>query len=77
MEFLNNRQKVIWSALGNVKAPIIPQFMPSYLADSNTAAALRKDIHRVKKRIQVIKERFAGFFRTRTETTRCLGAFGG
>ncbi len=59
VEFLNHRQRVISSALTGVKAPDIPDFMPAYLADSNTAAALDKDIKRVKKRIQVIKDRFA------------------
>jgi len=59
MEFLKNRQRVIASALANIKPPTIPAFMPSYLADSKTAAALERNIDQVKKRIRVIKDRFA------------------
>src|ERR1041385_1955037 len=58
-EFYCNRQRVISQALTNVKIPQIPDFMPAYLADSKTAAALNKDIDRVKNRIRVIKDRFA------------------
>jgi len=56
-EFLNNRQRVIASALTNLKAPTIPNFMPAYLSDSKTAAALSKNINQVKERIRVIKQR--------------------
>jgi hypothetical protein len=59
MEFLNNRQGVISSALANLKAPAIPAFTPAYLADTKTAAGIEKNIKQIRKRTEVMKERFA------------------
>jgi len=59
MEFLNNRQGVISSALGNLKAPAITAFAPACLADSKTAAAIDKNFKLIRKQIDLMKERFA------------------
>src|SRR6266478_6874545 len=59
MEFLNNRQGVISSALANLKAPAVPAFTPAYLADTKTAAGIDQNFKQIRKRIEVMKERFA------------------
>lgn len=59
MEFLNNRQSVISSALSSLKAPAVQPFMPAYLADTKNAAGIQKDFKNIKKRIEAMKGRFA------------------
>ena len=58
MEFLNNRQSVILSALKLI-APAIPPIVPAYLSDSQNAAGIEKNIRQIKKRVDSMKQRFA------------------
>jgi len=59
MEFLNNRQGVISSALADLKAPAIQLFTPAYLADTKPAAVIERNVKLIRKRIERMKEKFA------------------
>jgi hypothetical protein len=59
MEFLNNRQTVISTALAKLTAPAIQPFVPAYLSDSKTAAGIERSIKQIKKRVESMKQRFA------------------
>ncbi|MDB6110603.1 MAG: hypothetical protein JWR69_2353 [Pedosphaera sp.] len=59
VEFLNNRQRVISAALQCLKAPSIPSFTPAYLSDTKAAASIERNLQEIRKRIGILKERFA------------------
>lgn len=59
MEFLNNRQRVISTALQSLKVPSLPPFIPAYLSDSRAASRIEKDLKDITRQITLLKKRFA------------------
>jgi hypothetical protein len=63
MEFLNNRQKVIWGAYDLIKVPNIQLPLPGYLSDSEAAKEIRTNARRIQKQVEALKQDFKGLLK--------------
>jgi predicted nucleic acid-binding protein len=59
LEFLNNRQRVISTALQSLKAPSLPPFVPAYLSDSRAASKIVKSLNEMKNQMAAMRKRLA------------------
>lgn len=58
MEFLKNRQKIIWEAHNKITVPNIQVPVPGYLSDSPSAKAVRATANKLRKQVENLKDYF-------------------